>query len=150
MNKSELFKAAHKLAKSAIKSGDNYRVTFGAAIKMILSESTVEIYEVEFFNAWTGKAFKKEIEALSHKDAIQKLEAIERKKATYVSKKTNGVNVEVIEDAENILFEMDMAKVDSVKFKCQRSTITITRAKVEAYLAHRDSIKRVSRIKALA
>ena len=32
MNKSELFKAAHKLAKSVIKSGDNYRVTFGAAI----------------------------------------------------------------------------------------------------------------------
>ena len=36
MNKSELFKAAHKLAKSVIKSGDNYRVTFGAAIKVIL------------------------------------------------------------------------------------------------------------------
>jgi len=36
MNKSELFKAAHKLAKSVIKSGDNYRVTFGAAIKEIL------------------------------------------------------------------------------------------------------------------
>ena len=37
MNKSELFKAAHKLVKSVIKSGDNYRVTFGAAIKAILS-----------------------------------------------------------------------------------------------------------------
>lgn len=37
MNKSELFKAAHKLAKSVIKSGDNYRVTFGAAIKATLS-----------------------------------------------------------------------------------------------------------------
>ena len=36
MNKSELFKAAHKLAKSVIKPGDNYRVTFGAAIKAIL------------------------------------------------------------------------------------------------------------------
>ena len=36
MNKSELFKAAHKLAKSVIKLGDNYRVTFGAAIKAIL------------------------------------------------------------------------------------------------------------------
>lgn len=36
MNKSELFKAAHKLAKSVIKSGDNYRVTFGACIKAIL------------------------------------------------------------------------------------------------------------------
>lgn len=36
MNKSQLFKTAHKLAKSVIKSGDNYRVTFGAAIKAIL------------------------------------------------------------------------------------------------------------------
>ena len=36
MNKSQLFKAAHKLAKSVIKSGDNYRITFGAAIKAIL------------------------------------------------------------------------------------------------------------------
>lgn len=36
MNKSELFKSAHKLAKSVIKSGDNYRVTFGAAIKAII------------------------------------------------------------------------------------------------------------------
>ena len=36
MNKSQLFKAAHKLAKSVIKPGDNYRVTFGAAIKAIL------------------------------------------------------------------------------------------------------------------
>ena len=36
MNKSELFKAAHKLVKLVIKSGDNYRVTFSAAIKAIL------------------------------------------------------------------------------------------------------------------
>ncbi|TCM62287.1 hypothetical protein EC844_12515 [Acinetobacter calcoaceticus] len=42
MNKSELFKAAHKLAKSVIKSGDNYRVTFGAAIKAILSSLVSE------------------------------------------------------------------------------------------------------------
>lgn len=39
MNKSELFKTAHKLAKSVIKAGDNYRVTFGAAIKAILSQA---------------------------------------------------------------------------------------------------------------
>lgn len=37
MNKSELFKSAHKLAKSVIKAGDDYRVTFGAAIKAILA-----------------------------------------------------------------------------------------------------------------
>lgn len=35
MNKSNLFKAAHKLAKQVIKAGDNYRVTFGACIKAI-------------------------------------------------------------------------------------------------------------------
>ena len=37
MTKSELFKAAHKLAKKVIKAGDNYRVTFGACLKMIAS-----------------------------------------------------------------------------------------------------------------
>ena len=35
MNKSNLFKAAHILAKSVIKAGDNYRVTFGAALRTI-------------------------------------------------------------------------------------------------------------------
>ena len=39
MTKSELFKAAHKLAKSVIQSGDDYRVTFGAAIKVILEKA---------------------------------------------------------------------------------------------------------------
>ena len=39
MNKSELFKAAHKLAKSVIQKGDSYRVTFGLAIKAILSQA---------------------------------------------------------------------------------------------------------------
>ena len=36
MNKSELFKAAHNLVKQVIKAGDDYRATFGAAIKAIL------------------------------------------------------------------------------------------------------------------
>ena len=40
MNKSQLFKAAHKLAKSVIQKGDSYRVTFGLAIKAILSQTT--------------------------------------------------------------------------------------------------------------
>ena len=39
MNKSQLFKAAHKLTKSVIKAGDNYRVTFGLAIKAVLSSA---------------------------------------------------------------------------------------------------------------
>ena len=37
MSKSQLFKQAHKLAKKVIKAGDNYRVTFGACLKMIAS-----------------------------------------------------------------------------------------------------------------
>ena len=37
MNKSQLFKQAHKLAKKIIQAGDNYRVTFGACLKMIAS-----------------------------------------------------------------------------------------------------------------
>ena len=37
MTKSELFKAAHKMAKTVIKAGDNYSVTFGACIKLVLS-----------------------------------------------------------------------------------------------------------------
>ena len=35
MNKSKLFKLAHKLTKKVIKAGDNYRVTFGACIKVV-------------------------------------------------------------------------------------------------------------------
>ncbi|MDZ5288584.1 hypothetical protein [Helicobacter pylori] len=35
MNKSKLFKQAHKLAKKVIQAGDNYRATFGACLKML-------------------------------------------------------------------------------------------------------------------
>lgn len=35
MNNSKLFTLAHKLTKKVIKAGDNYRVTFGAAIKVV-------------------------------------------------------------------------------------------------------------------
>ena len=45
MNKSELFKAAHKITKSALRKGDNYRVTFGAAIKLIKELSTKTLAE---------------------------------------------------------------------------------------------------------
>lgn len=43
MNKSELFKSAHKLAKEVIQAGDNYRVTFGACIKAVLSGFKKEV-----------------------------------------------------------------------------------------------------------
>ena len=39
MNKSQIFKAAHALAKSVHVAGDCYRVTFGAALKIIIAES---------------------------------------------------------------------------------------------------------------
>lgn len=35
MNKSKLFKKAHKLAKQVIQAGDNYRATFAACLKML-------------------------------------------------------------------------------------------------------------------
>lgn len=151
MNKSELFKAAHKLVKSVIKTGDDYRVTFGAAIKAIINGlvAKVEIFSVEFTNAWTGQTFSKEVEATSYKDAVQKFEAENKKKATYVSKKVLA-QVEFVEDAENILFEMDMKGVDSMKFKGQRNTITVTRAKAQAYLDYTNSVKKIARWKALA
>lgn len=55
MNKSELFKAAHKLAKSVIKAGDNYRVTFGAAIKAV-KEGFVAVEKITVvLKAWNKK-----------------------------------------------------------------------------------------------
>ena len=55
MNKSQLFKQAHKLAKKVIKAGDNYRVTFSACLKMIASmfkcPSVLLANSSEFYNA---------------------------------------------------------------------------------------------------
>ena len=39
MNKSQIFKKAHELAKSVHVVGDCYRVTFGAALKIVIAES---------------------------------------------------------------------------------------------------------------
>lgn len=39
MNKSQIFTQAHKLAKSVHVAGDCYRVTFGAALKIIIKMS---------------------------------------------------------------------------------------------------------------
>lgn len=38
MTKSEIFRKAHALTKSAIRAGDDYRATFGAALKSLMSE----------------------------------------------------------------------------------------------------------------
>ena len=56
MNKSELFKAAHKLAKSVIKSGDSYHVTFGAAIKAILGGLMAQVEKITVtLKKWSKK-----------------------------------------------------------------------------------------------
>lgn len=39
MTKSELFKKAHALTKSVIQAGDDYRITFGLALKTIIADS---------------------------------------------------------------------------------------------------------------
>lgn len=149
MNKSELFKAAHKLTKEVIKTGDNYRVTFGAAIKFILEGINMETYVIEVNNAWTGRTNTYEIQAASHKEAVEKFEAAERKKVFYVSKKIQAPAIEV-EDAETILFEMDMTGTDSMKFKVTRKSVVITRKQCQDWINYANSIKRVSRRNALA
>lgn len=45
LSKSELFKAAHKLAKSVIQPGDNYRVTFGACLKHLNAPAELSIQQ---------------------------------------------------------------------------------------------------------
>lgn len=53
MNKSQIFKAAHKLAKSVHVAGDCYRVTFGAALKIVIAESKAPVLNAEaFMNAF--------------------------------------------------------------------------------------------------
>ena len=49
MNKSQIFKAAHKLAKSVHVAGDCYRVTFSAALKIVIAESKATVLNVETF-----------------------------------------------------------------------------------------------------
>jgi hypothetical protein len=43
MNKSQIFKAAHTLAKSVHVSGDCYRVTFGASLKIVIAETKTKL-----------------------------------------------------------------------------------------------------------
>lgn len=53
MNKSQIFTQAHKLAKSVHVAGDCYRVTFGAALKIVIAESKAPKASVQVvFNAW--------------------------------------------------------------------------------------------------
>ena len=43
MTNSQLFTEAHKLVKQVIKAGDDYRVTFGACLKLLKEKATVII-----------------------------------------------------------------------------------------------------------
>jgi hypothetical protein len=43
MNKSTTFKKAHELAKSVHVAGDCYRVTFGAALKIVIAETKTKL-----------------------------------------------------------------------------------------------------------
>ena len=60
MNKSQIFKAAHKLAKSVHVAGDCYRVTFGAALKIVIAESKAPKSAKQFFLDLGGKEWVKE------------------------------------------------------------------------------------------
>lgn len=57
MNKSQIFKVAHKLAKSVHVVGDCYRVTFSAALKIVITESKAPKLTAEvFMNAFKAES----------------------------------------------------------------------------------------------
>lgn len=56
MNMSQIFKKAHEITKAAIKAGDNYRVTFGAALRILM---TKPVDAVEALKAIGGKLWEK-------------------------------------------------------------------------------------------
>lgn len=151
MNKSNLFKAAHKLAKSVIKSGDNYRVTFGAAIKAVLSGFTaVKTYVIEWTNRMTCTDYKEEVVANSAKEAVEKFEKEYRVRPLFISEKPAQEIKEAkyVEDAEAVLFEMERKGVDSMKFKTHNRSraITVTRKECEDYINYRNAMAQVKRM----
>ena len=60
MNKSTTFKKAHELAKSVHVAGDCYRVTFGAALKIVIAESKAPKSAKQLFLDLGGKEWVKE------------------------------------------------------------------------------------------
>ena len=57
MTKSQIFKKAHELAKSVHVAGDCYRVTFGAALKIVIAESKAPKLTAEvFMNAFKAES----------------------------------------------------------------------------------------------
>ena len=49
MNKSELFKKAHKLTKQVIRQGDSYNVTFGLCLKQVIENEKKQKIDTFFF-----------------------------------------------------------------------------------------------------
>lgn len=43
MTKSEMFKKAHALTKATIKQGDNYQITFGACLNVVMTEQNTRM-----------------------------------------------------------------------------------------------------------
>ena len=152
MNKSELFKAAHKLAKSVIKTGDNYRVTFGAAIKAVLGgfTATVKTFVIEWTNRMTCIDYKEEVVANSAKEAVEKFEKEYRVRPLFISEKPTQEIKEAkyIEDAEAILFEMECKGIDSMKFKAHNRSraIIVTRKECEDYINYKNAMAQVKRM----
>jgi len=56
MTKSEIFRKAHQMTRAALQVGDDYRVTFAAALKSLLS---TELTIVEQLEAMGGKVWEK-------------------------------------------------------------------------------------------
>ncbi len=158
MNKSELFKAAHKLVKSVIKVGDNYRVTFGAAIKAILENLTAQtkVFVIEYSNTWTNESYKDEVTASNMKEAAENFIKINKRKFMHIYEKPTQEIKEVayVEDAEEYLYQMDLKNVDSLNFKGHnRKSATVTRKQCEDYIAYvhaKSQVKRFSCRQALA
>lgn len=47
MDMSKVFKAAHRLAKRTVKTGDNYQVTFGLCLKFIINAQKAKLVRIE-------------------------------------------------------------------------------------------------------
>jgi hypothetical protein len=63
MNMSKVFTQAHAMTKAAIKAGDDYRVTFGAAVKEIIADRkkvirvTTQLEAIRLMNRWTVRNY---------------------------------------------------------------------------------------------
>jgi hypothetical protein len=73
MNKSTTFKKAHQLAKSVHVAGDCYRVTFGAALKIVIAESKAPLnLGLEKFRGVVEKAIQKDVLSFWSKNSLKR------------------------------------------------------------------------------